>query len=171
MLGAETFGEGTLEFRRLILGLGVVPVLAGAALFGACSGDDDDEKGTGSDEEFVADLCGIMKDFSDDLDGLEDDAEDVEDFDEIAKLLSGPIGDLADGFADLNPPADLKDWHEEASNELDKLADDLDSGELTEEAMSGDSPIPDPPKDAADRLSKIAEDNQDCRDADFDFEG
>jgi hypothetical protein len=156
-----------VEFRRVMLGLGVVPVLAGAALFGACGGDDDG--GTGSDEDFVADLCEIMKNFSDDLDNLEEEAEGAEEFDEIAELLSGPIGDLADGFADLNPPEDLQDWHEEASEELDKLSDDLDSGELTEEAMSGESPIPDPPEEAAERLSALAEDNEDCQDADFDF--
>jgi hypothetical protein len=159
-----------LEIRKLGLWLGVAPALLAASTFAACGGDDDDGGGgTGSDEDFVADFCELLKNFGEDIDKLEDEADSITDLDEIAELLSEPVENLADGFADLKPPADLRDWHKEASDQLKEAAEQLKDGNLDADILASDSPIPDPPEDAADRLSAIAEDNEDCQDAEFGF--
>ena len=46
----------------------------------------------------------------------------------------------------------------------------LDIG-VDEGIFAEDSPIEEPPQEAQDRLEKLINDNEDCKDSDFDFEG
>jgi len=161
-----------LATRRLGLFLGIAPLVIGAMAFGAC-GDDDDGGGgsrSGSDEEFVADLCAAMKQFDEDITKVFSDPSAFEDEDEAVEALSEPMRNLANAFEDARVPNDLRDWHEKASKALNDTVDKLESGDFDESTFE-DDPFEDPPQDAVDRLQKLAEDNEDCQDADFDFEG
>jgi len=160
-----------LEIRRLALWLGIAPAVVGASLFAACGGDDDGGGGgTGSDEDYVADICDAMLGFQEDLEDLFKDPSKLADEEDAAKALAEPLSDLAGAFKKMKPPSDLKDWHKDASDALSEAADELKDGNLEADILTQDQPFPDPPKDAADRLAKIAEDNEDCQAADFNFE-
>ena len=156
-----------MEFRRVLLGLGIVPVIAGSAIFGACGGDDDGGGGSGDPEEFVADMCGLLKDFTEDLDSL--DLGDISSEEDAFEALAEPFETLAADFEDLNAPSELNDWHEEASDALNTLAEQLRDGEFDESAL-GDDPLPKLPDNIREKYNDLAEDNEDCQDADINFD-
>ena len=159
--------------RKFALWLGLVPLALGAMFFVACGGDDDDGGGgggggTGSDEDFVDDLCKAGADFAKDLEDIGDDLSAETDPEKISEAISEPFEDFANAFKKLKPPSDLKAWHDDASKSLDDVVDSLKDGNLDAEVL-GDEPFPEMPKDAEERLSKLAEDNDDCQESDFDF--
>ena len=157
--------------------------LAFSLAFVACGGDDDkssssDSSGssaniaTGSDTQYVADICKATKKFSDDLDKVMKDAASLKNPDDIAKKFTGPFEDFSNAFAKAKPPKDLKDWHAQTSKNLKDLVAKLKKGDAATLASAFDSnPIGDPPKEAQDRLQKAAANNKDCKDANFDFGG
>lgn len=159
--------------RKLFLLIGLASVALGVIVFAACGGGDDDDSGggggSGSDEAFVGGLCDAFLTFSTDLDKLFKDPSKLADEEDAAKAFAEPFADLAKAFDKLKPPKDLQDWHDEASDALNKVAKDLKAGNADSEVFASDSPFPDPPKEAGDRLSKVAEKNKTCQEADFDF--
>ena len=162
-----------MELRKLGLLLGIAPFALGATFFAACGGDDDDGGGgggggSGSDEDFVDGLCAAFKDFEDDFSKLLENPEDLANEDDAAEAMAEPFGKLADAFGDLNPPNDLEDWHKDASEALDKVAEQLKDGNF-DESLFEDDPLEEPPGDAQERLQKLADDNEDCKEANFDF--
>jgi hypothetical protein len=158
--------------RKFALWLGLVPLALGAMFFVACGGDDDDGGGggggTGSDEDFVDDLCKAGANFAKDLDKIGEDLNEETDPEKISDAISEPFEDFANAFKKLNPPRDLKDWHDDASNSLDDVVESLKGGNLDAGAL-GEDPFPEMPKEAEERLTKLAEENEDCQDSDFDF--
>jgi len=147
---------------------GIAPAILGASLFGACGGDDDGSGGgTGSDEDFVADICKAGAKFAKAMDNLEKDLKNETDFTKIAEKAAGPFEDFAKDFAKANPPADLKEWHQDASDGLTAAVKGLKDGDF---AALGGELIPTPPEGAAERISKAAEGNKDCEDADLEFD-
>jgi hypothetical protein len=168
--------ERNLKLRQLGLLLGIVPVALGAAIFAGCGDDDDDGGGgggarTGTDEQFVSDFCKALKDFQDSLsDTLSDPEALSEGEDAVAEALAEPFRDFADAFKDMRVPNDLKDWHSDATKALDQAADQLEDGKFDEGIFAEEEPFEDPPQDVQDRLQKLAEDNEDCKDADFTFD-
>lgn len=149
-----------MEFRKVLLGAGIAPVIAGAALFGGCGGDDDG--GGGSEEDFVADLCGLLKDFTTDLDNL--DPNDLANEDDAFDALAEPFETLAADFEDLNPPSELEDWHEQGAETLNEIAQKLRDGDF-EFGDLEDDPLPDLPDDVQERYTSLAEGNEDCEEA------
>ncbi|MCC7364500.1 MAG: hypothetical protein IT303_09005 [Dehalococcoidia bacterium] len=146
-------------------GLLLMPALA-ASVFVACGGDDDGGSGggTGSDEEYVADICKGMNDFMEDFGAAFEDLDlESTNEDDMIDAFVKPFESLANAFEDAKPPSDLKDWHSDAVdalNDMVKAMKDGDAGALENDAL-GD--IPDMPEDVAERLGKIAEDNEDCQ--------
>ena len=153
--------------------------LAAVLLLGACGGDDDDNKssgsgssvssagGTGSDEKYVADICGAFKTMSDALTKITADPKKLGNEKDAITAFSKPFDQLAKDFAKANPPKDLKDWHKEATKSLNGAADAIKKGDLS--ALQGLGNLPDPPKGADERLSKIAEKNKNCKESGIDF--
>lgn len=160
-----------MKLRKIGLLLGIAPFALGATFLGAC-GDDDGGGGggSGSDEDFVAGLCDAFLVFQEDLQDLFSDLSDLEDEEEAAKAMAEPFEKLAESFEDLNPPSDLRDWHEDASEALNEAAEQLKDGNVDDGIFAGDQPFDDPPQDVQDRLQAIAEDNDDCIEADFTFD-
>lgn len=159
-----------MNIRKLAIWAGILPVALGATLFGACGGGDDGGSGgTGSDEKFVADICKAGLDFSKALEEVFKDPSALTDEDKAIEKLGDAFEDFANAFAKAKPPADLKDWHSEASKQLKDGVKQIKDGNLEGGIFAGDSPFPEPPAEAGDRLSKIAENNKDCQEADFSF--
>lgn len=157
-----------MEIRKFALLLGIAPVALGATFFAACGGDDDGGGGgTGSDEAYVADFCEAYKNFFADLEDAQDDitSSDPED---IAETMAQPVEDLAKALKKAKPPKDMQDWHNQAVKTMEEAADELKDGNF-DASIFGDETLSDPPEGAADRLQKLAEDNEDCDDAGFDF--
>lgn len=150
--------------RKYALWLGLVPFALGATFFAACGDDDDGGSdrpgaGSGSEEDFVSDLCKIGAQFAKDIDEAEAPT-DPEDLDSLTE----PFEKFAEDFGDLNPPSDLEDWHSEASKSLDDLVKKLKDGDF-EALAEADEPFPDLPEDARERYEKLAEDDEDCQEA------
>lgn len=161
-----------MKVRSLAIWLGILPIALGASFFAACGGDDDDGGGgggaTGSDEKFVADICKAGAKFSKDLESVSSNISST-DPKEIAAKFAKPFEDFSNAFSKARPPKDLADWHKDASAKLKDAVAQLKKGDAESGFFAGDEPFPDPPKNAADRLEKIAGKNKDCQDADFSF--
>ncbi len=169
-------GKGkSMSLKKLVLYASVATLALGAMAFSACGGDDDDggsssssSGGTGSDEKFVADICKAGAQFSKDLEKASANLGNASDPKKAAEALADPFEDFAKAFDKAKPPKDLKDWHDQASKKLNEAVAALKKGDLESDIFTGE-PFPDPPKEASDRLTKIAENNKDCKDADFSF--
>jgi len=157
-----------MNFRKLGLYVGIAPVVLGATLLSGCGGGG----GDANDEDFVSDICGAFADFSEALEKVQSDpeklAEAASDPDKLSALFVEPYEDLANAFADANPPSDLEDWHEEASKAMKDQVQALKDGEDVDEIFSGD-PFPEAPSGPDERLSKVAENNEDCEEAGLAF--
>ena len=161
-----------MNFHTLAIWTGFVPVALAATFLAACGGDDDGGPGgTGSDEDFVADICRAGADFSKALQEVFSDPSALADEDKAIEKLSDAFEAFANDFAEARPPADLKEWHSESSKQLDDGVQQLKDGNLEGGVFAGDNPFPEPPAEAGERLSKIAETNEHCQDADFSFTG
>lgn len=116
------------RFRRMIAAVAllalVVPALA------ACGGD---EAEAATDEEYVTAICGAVAGVEERLDErfaeLEAEGEDadLEDLEELFEQMFIAIGEMAETVADeledVNPPADLREYHDTMVDGLRLLAD------------------------------------------------
>jgi len=142
----------------------LAPALVVALAFGACGGDDGGSGGgTGTDESYVAAVCKAGAKFQDDFLKAFGEMANANSEADAAKALSKPFKEFAASFKKANPPADLKSWHAEASKQLENAAAALEKGNV--DALSGDSPFPEPPQGASERLNAIASKNADCQKA------
>lgn len=161
-----------MNIRKVAIWAGIVPVALGATLFAACGGDDDGGGGgggSGSDEDYVAAICKAGLNFSKDLEEVFKDPESLADEDKAMEKLADIFEDFANDFAKAKPPADLKDWHNDASKQLKDGVEQIKDGDLESGIFAGDTPFPEPPAEAGERLQKAAESNEDCQEADFAF--
>jgi len=162
-----------MNIRKVAVWAGFLPVALGAVLLAGCGGGGDGGSGggTGSDEKFVSDICKAGLNFSKSLEDIFKDPAALADEKKAIEKLSGSFEDFANDFAKAKPPADLKAWHSDASKQLKEGVKQIKEGDLEGGIFAGDSPFPEPPGDAGDRLSKLAETNDDCIEADFAFTG
>lgn len=155
-----------MEIRRLAL-LGIAPLAIGASLLASCGGDDDGG-GSGSDEDYVAAICAAGKEFSEDFEAAFADLDADASEEEALEAFVEPFRNFANAIDDANPPSDIADWHNDTVDAINEIVEQIEDGNL--EALENmDEPIGDPPGDAAERLQAIADENQDCIDADFTF--
>ena len=141
----------------IALGAFALPMLV------ACSGD-----GDGNDEDFVRGLCEASSDLRSGVEQALKDASTSTDPNKAVELLAAPVDGFADDFEDLEPPKDLKDWHDDASGQLVDVAKNFrESKDLAALEGFNDSPVPDPPAEAKARLRGVAEDIAECNGVTF----
>ena len=116
--------------------------LAAVVLLGACGGGDDDDaaadsKGdskssssgaTGSDDKFVADICKGFATFAASAAKISADPGKLKDEKSAIEAFSKPFEQLAKDFSNARPPKDMKDWHKQASDSLNKAAAAIKNG-------------------------------------------
>ena len=162
------------KFTRwaLFSAIAIIALMAVAA----CGGNDSTSSapggggGTGSDENYVADLCKATKKFTDDLASVTKDPSKLKDPNDIGKLFAEPFDTFANSVAKAKPPSDLKDYHSQVVKTLKDAAQKIKtSNDLSALSSLGDSSIPEPPQAAKDRLQKAAEKNKDCSETGFNF--
>lgn len=161
-----------MNIRKIAIWAGIVPVALGATLFAACGGDDNGGgggSGSGSDEDYVAAICKAGLNFTKDLEEVFKDPSALADEKKAMEKLADIFEDFANDFAKAKPPADLKDWHNDASKQLKDGVKQIKDGDLESGIFAGDTPFPEPPAEAGERLQKAAESNKDCIEADFAF--
>lgn len=145
----------------LALTLGLV------AAFGACGGDDASGGGAGTDEQYVATICKASLKLTDAVAKASSNSSTVKNADDAVKLLSDPFQQYLNDLKAANPPKDLKDFHDQTvkalSNSIEKLKKEKDPA-----ALSG-SDQPEPSQAIKDRLSQVADKNEDCKKAGFSF--
>lgn len=149
--------------------MGIAPFALGASLLAACGGDDDGGGGTGNDEDYVAAICKAGKEFQEELLAAFSDIDlDASEEDQI-KAFAEPFEAFANAIEDANPPSDLREWHSNTVKEINKIVDQIKDGDV-DALESNEDPLADPPAGAAERLQAIAENNEDCIEADFTFD-
>ncbi|MBI5947668.1 MAG: hypothetical protein HY875_05995 [Chloroflexi bacterium] len=174
----------TKHFRRWALILPAMLAVVAAFALVACGGDDDDDDTggsggdtggnvqTGSDEKYVGQICKAMKTFTTSLDAATKDLSSASngDVDKLLEKMAAPFDQLAKDFGKANPPKDMKDWHVAATKALQDIAKSLkDAKGLDALDALGEDPFPEPPAGVEERLSKLADNNADCKAAQFDF--
>ncbi len=136
-----------------------VGLVVGAALIAplafACGGGSD----TGSDEEYVTAFCNTQREFADSVRSAIQGTSGTADFNEIADTFEA----LADAFDDMKPPEDVKDWHDDASDQIssiaDRVKDDRNLGAVTSLERDPTTGIPEGPRA---RLRDLADDDPAC---------
>ena len=156
-----------MNIRKVAIRGAIVPIGLGALAFAGCGGGDGG--GSGSDEDYVAAICKAGVKFTKDLEKAFTDTSLLSDEDKAMEKLADIFEDFANDFEDAKPPSDIKEWHEDAAKQLKDGVKQIKDGDMESGIFAGDSPFPEPPEDVADRLSKVAEDNEDCQEADFSF--
>ncbi len=161
-------GRELLEIRRLAL-LGIAPFALGASLLAACGGDDDGGGGSGNDEDYVAAICKAGADFQEDLFAAFGDIDPDASEEEQIQAFAEPFENFANAIDNANPPSDLSDWHNDTVDAINEIVDQIKDGNI-DALESEDDPIGEPPAGAAERLQAIADENEDCIEADFTFD-
>ena len=132
----------------------------------ACGGNDAGT-GAGSDEQYVATICKASLKLTDAIAKASSDPSKVKNADDAVKLLSEPFQQYLNDLKGANPPKDVKDYHDQTvkavSDSLEKLKKDKNPSALS----SGDQPQPS--QTIKDRLSRVADSNEDCKKAGFSF--
>lgn len=150
---------------RTNLKLGAFSSIAGTALLLAgCGGGSGG--GGGSDEAFIEDICAAGVEFFSALEGIDTQEADPA---KALEAFAGPFEDFANAVEDADPPSDLEEWHTQAVASLNDIVAKLKDGDIDALSNLGDSPFPEAPADAQERLDKIAADNEDCQEADLGF--
>ena len=157
--------------RAFLMGFAVVALSLAAC--GGGGGNDKKETATarkpGTDAEYVASICSAYRTFTGEIDAVLKKPAELRTAQDVTERLSPPVSKLAQAFADANPPPDLAEWHQQASDELTESVNRLKSGKLDAAAALGVNPIPAVPGEVAARLNGVAANNTDCRAAGFDF--
>jgi hypothetical protein len=161
-----------VSIRKLAVLAALLLAVFAAALSVACGDDSSSSSGgssgsvkTGSDDQYVGDMCKAFAAYATAMDKATKDlgsGSSVADVSKIMEQMAKPTEQLANDFAKMKPPADLKDWHTGATKSLKDAVSQLkDSKDLS--GANAMSDIPDMPKAADDRLAKLAADNKDCK--------
>lgn len=137
----------------IFLALGVIA----ASSLVACGSDG------GNDDDFVRGLCEASSALRTGVEKAVKDGATSTDPNKVVELLAVPVDAFVKAFDDLNPPKDLKDWHEEATSQLRQTAETFRTEKkLTALATFNDSPVPNPPDAARARLETAAADIPEC---------
>lgn len=153
----------SMKFVRLVVGTAVVGLVALAALE-ACGGDSGGGPGgAGSDEAYVRAVCGAFAKFEEDFTKLLSDPEALSDEDALTEKFAGVYRTFVDSVAKARPPADVREYHDAFVSQLRTSLDAAEKGDL-ESAFAESSDLPAPPQDVQDRLQKVADGIEECRD-------
>ena len=141
--------------NRLRIVLAALLVLPALAI--ACSG------GESSDEDFVAELCEASTKLSTDLGAAVKQASAETDPSKSVEALIPPLDAFLKAFNDASPPKDLKEWHDDASAQIEAAIAKF-KAEKTLASLEGfgDSPVPDPPAEEKQRLRDAAGEVDGC---------
>lgn len=132
------------------------------ALAAGCGGD------SGNDESFVRDLCEASSQLTADLDTALKSASSQTDAGKAVEAFVAPLERYVDSFKDADPPKDLEAWHKSASDQLAGVVANFKETK-TLSALEGfsDSPVPDPPAEAKQRLRAAAAEVEECNGVTF----
>ena len=136
------------------------------ALVAAACGDDDDGGGDGSDESYVRGLCSAVSSMQSDAEeAFEDfDPQSVDEIEDALETLQDVFGDFVNDLEDLNPPADVSEYHDQVVEAFQAQEELLEEGTLDALSEFGDFDVPSPPQAVQDRLSAVAENTSECDD-------
>ncbi len=145
--------------RRLLRFAAGLGLLALAGFAGAACGVDD----PGTDGDFVLELCDATKALEADFATAVSAASEQTDPAKAVEALAPPLDTFVAAFEDAKPPEDLEEWHKTAAKQLRASVDKF-KAEKTLASLEGfgDSPVPDPPAEAKQRLREAAEDVDGC---------
>ena len=163
--------EGVVRFASVVRA-SIVGVLV-ALPVGACGGGDSAPSsggGSSTDTAFVKGLCQGFGAFSASIEKSFSGPTPSDIGSALAQLLKAmvePTQKFSDSFQKLTPPSDISEWHKNAAAQLAAAAKALKDGKFDDPSLQGlsDSPIPDMPEPARDRLGAIAAKTDECKKA------
>ena len=168
-----------MTVRHRLQSPGLAAMVASAAVLAACGGGSDDPgsggaSGTGTDDAYVASICGAYDDFADTFADmlskrLEGNSQ-PKNQQEALKIYIEPFEKLVEGMEDANPPKDVKKYHDNMVKSLKSSLKKANDGDTNAFAALGSPSFPDLPADVRERLNDATRANKDCKDASFSFD-
>lgn len=121
--------------------------------------------GSGTDEQYLKDLCTAARALAD---ANKKESVAAKTFNELAGKMAGPYENYAKAFAAASPPPDLKQWHDASVAKINAavavLSKDKNSKALDGVAEAPYSEFPDPAKG---RLAALAPTMKQCNNLTF----
>lgn len=142
------------------------PALAGLLVVGVACGDDDGGSGgpTGpeADERYLQQLCTGFDQFTESfLEAVTNlDAESSDE--QVQEALDEPIDNLVRMMEDAEPPADIREYHEDSLEQLKKMQEEIRDGNLDALSDQDAEVVPEPPADVRERLMAAAQNIEEC---------
>lgn len=156
MLGGEI--AAMRDWKRVFGSVVLMAAVVAPAAVGCGDGGD------GNDKDFVTGLCEASSALRAGVEKAVKDGASSTAPGKTVELMVAPVDAFVKAFGDLNPPKDLKTWHKDATEQLEKTAETFrNEKQLTALATFNDSPVPDPPADAKARLQTAARDVPECQ--------
>lgn len=156
---------------RALLAAALLPAFAFAFAFAACGEDSDDDggpdsAGTGSDEDYVSGICDAVDKFQEDFSDAFANADEVPNPDDFAEPFENFVKDLKK----LKPPSDLQQWHSQTVDAFEDTVDQLKNADSLDDLDdTGTAEFPELPAAAKDRLTAVADRDEDCQQLEEDF--
>ncbi len=147
--------------RIRLWGLALTVVVVAGVLLAACGGGGGDPA---TDEEYVKAVCVSVGNLQDEMSSLTADAASATDVESLQKLMDNvakALDSAADELDDVNPPADVKDSHDQVVQAFRDAAKSMEDGDI--EALNNFDPGTIAPDEAVqERLSAAARNVDEC---------
>jgi hypothetical protein len=144
-------------------------ISAATLLLAACVGHGEGDSGSGgSDAAYVKAICEANVEMQENMESVL--AKATAGADPVAALMKAIaelFEDFLDDVEDANPPSDMRTTHDALLEGIEKTIELMKSGDPA--VLEGDSPlydVPEPPPAVEERLTKVAEDEPACEEAD-----
>ena len=164
------------SFRARTLAVGAALVLVFPVLIAACGGESSVTSSTptpgrpqndtsSSDAAYVKAVCTAANDAAGPvITKISSDTSLINDQQKLLAALTPAITDLAQKLSDIQPPADLKTYHEQVVQQLQQVAGKAKSGQLQGIGdISGLENTLKPSQDVQDRVNAAAADIPECQ--------
>ena len=163
------------SFRARTLAVGAALVLVFPVLIAACGGESSVTSSTptpgrpqndtsSSDAAYMKAVCTAANDAAGPvITKISSDTSLINDQQKLLAALTPAITDLAQKLSDIQPPADLKTYHEQIVQQLQQVAGKAKSGQLRASAISPGWRTVNPSQDVQDRVNAAAADIPECQ--------
>lgn len=155
--------------RKALIGAG----LAVALVFISCGGDESSSSGgDGTDKGFVKAVCSAVNRFrTDATEQIATNPGSLGSEESLSKIMAKPFARFVENFSEAKPPADLKEWHDTATEELERVLKEVNAGKGGGEIFQDSTLFIEPGAEQQERLLAAADGVSECEGATVIFGG
>lgn len=154
--------------RNALIGAG----LAVALVFSSCGGESSSGGGDGTDKGFVKEVCSAVNRFRDDAtQQIISNPGSLGDEEKLSQVMAKPFARFVETFAEAKPPADLASWHDDATEDLERVLKEVNAGKGGGEIFQDSTLFIEPSAEQQERLLAAADGVSECDGATVIFGG